>query len=306
MSKQLRELQARKSNLVKEARALTDRAAADNRDLNDEEATAFDSLKTRIEAASNAIDREASLIAEEAQMAQVPAASGAFITVTDNREADPMHGFRTAGEFMQAVYQAEKPGKSLDDRLLIGGGRGAAAPGSFANEASGQDGGFLVPPQFSQQIFKLSLGEDSLLPMTDNVEISGNSMAFPKDETTPWGTNGIRAYWQGEAASAIASKPVLGLATLRLKKLMALVPTTDELLDDANALTTYLPEKVALSVEWHPKLSHFEENLHPNLSHPNRLSCLIFEQGWARSDQRGNFEQITQTCPSRQGLHPAS
>jgi putative transposase len=47
------------------------------------------------------------------------------------------------------------------------------------------------------------------------------------------------------------------------------------------------------SVEWHPKLSHFEENLHPNLSHPNRLSCLIFEQGWARSDQRGNFEQIT-------------
>jgi hypothetical protein len=59
-------------------------------------------------------------------------------------------------------------------------------------------------------------------------------------------------------------------------------------------------------VEWHPKLSHFEDNLHPNLSHPNRLSCLFFEQGWARSDQRGNFEQITQTCPSRQGLHPTS
>jgi hypothetical protein len=59
-------------------------------------------------------------------------------------------------------------------------------------------------------------------------------------------------------------------------------------------------------VEWQPKLSHFEENLHPNLSHPNRLSCLIFKQGWARSDQRGNFEQITQTCPSRQGLHPTS
>jgi hypothetical protein len=31
-------------------------------------------------------------------------------------------------------------------------------------------------------------------------------------------------------------------------------------------------------VEWHSKLSHFEENLHPNLSHPNRLSNLIFEQ----------------------------
>ena len=94
------------------------------------------------------------------------------------------------------------------------------------------------------------MGEDSLLPLTDNVEISGNSMAFPKDETTPWGTNGIRAYRQVEAASAIATKPVLDLATLRLKKLMALVPTTDELLDDANALTSYLPQKVALSIRW--------------------------------------------------------
>lgn len=256
MSKQLRELQARKSALVKEARALTDLAAVDNRDLSDAEVAAFDALKSRIEATSQAIDREAGLIAEEAQMAKIPAASGAsgsFISVTDNREADPMHGFRTAGEFMQAVYHAEKPGKSIDERLLLGrdgGGRSAAAPGSFANEASGQDGGFLVPPQFSQQIFKLSLGEDSLLPMTDNVEVSGNSMAFPRDETTPWGTNGIRAYWQGEAASAIATKPVLGLATLRLKKLMALVPTTDELLDDANALTSYLPEKVASSIRW--------------------------------------------------------
>jgi hypothetical protein len=33
-----------------------------------------------------------------------------------------------------------------------------------------------------------------------------------------------------------------------------------------------------MGVEWHPKLSHFEENLHPNLSHPNRLSCSIFDQ----------------------------
>ena len=38
MSKQLRELQARKAGLIKEARALTDRAAAESRDMKDEEA----------------------------------------------------------------------------------------------------------------------------------------------------------------------------------------------------------------------------------------------------------------------------
>lgn len=250
MSKQLRELQTRKATLVKEARALTERAATDNRDLSDEEVSAFDALKARIDATTHAIDREASLITEEAQMGMTVPHAGAFITVTDNRAQDPLHGFHNLGDFVQAVYQAGRPGKAIDERLLIGGGLGAAAPGSFGNEAAGQDGGFLVPPQFSQQIFKLSLGEDSLLPLTDNVEVSGNSMAFPKDETTPWGTNGIRAYWQGEANAAIATKPVLGLSTLRLKKLMALVPTTDELLDDTNALSSYLPEKVALSIRW--------------------------------------------------------
>ncbi len=243
MSKQLRALQARKSALVKEARALTDLAATESRDMTDAEVTAFDALRGKIDAASASIDREAALIAEEARLS---ASNALGVVVTDNRELDPKRGFASIGEFMQAVYLSQKPGKSMDERLFIG----AAAPASFGNESTGQDGGFLVPPDFSKEIFRLSLGEDSLMPLTDNVEITANSMAFPKDETTPWGTNGIRAYWQGEAAAANATKPVMGLATLRLKKLMALVPTTDELLDDASALTSYLPDKVATSIRW--------------------------------------------------------
>ncbi len=254
MSNKLRELQARKANLVKDARTLTDIAAAEERDMSDEELTAFDSLKSKIEAATNAIDREAALIAEEAQMAHVamatPIIPSAIISVTDNRDANPTHGFHSVGEFLKTVCQAQKPGSTIDERLLIGSGRGAAVPTNFGNEGSAQDGGFLVPPQFAREIFQLSLGEDSLLPMTDNVEITGNTMAFPKDETTPWGSNGIRAYWQGEATPAVSTKPVLGLSTLRLKKLMALVPVTDELLDDTNALSTYLPEKIATSIRW--------------------------------------------------------
>jgi hypothetical protein len=86
MSKQLRELQARKTTLIKEARALTD-----------DEVTAFDALRTRIEAASSAIDREAALIADEARIA-VSTAIGPI--VADNREADPKRGFGSLGEFI--------------------------------------------------------------------------------------------------------------------------------------------------------------------------------------------------------------
>jgi HK97 family phage major capsid protein len=90
MSKQLRELQARKASLVKEARSITDIAAGEDRELNDEEVTSFDALKTRINTSSIAIDREVALIAEEARLA-TSAAIGPI--VTDHRENDPMHGF---------------------------------------------------------------------------------------------------------------------------------------------------------------------------------------------------------------------
>ncbi|TMQ76935.1 hypothetical protein [Candidatus Accumulibacter phosphatis] len=65
MSKHLCELQARKTTLVKEARSLTDPAASKKRDLTDEEVSAFDALRTRIDASSVAIGREAALIADE-------------------------------------------------------------------------------------------------------------------------------------------------------------------------------------------------------------------------------------------------
>jgi HK97 family phage major capsid protein len=263
MSKQLRELQAKKATLVQDARKLTEIAINEERDMSDEEVEAFEVLKAKIEATSAALDREADLIAEEARSARIAAMGGLesetkpnartampMIAVTDNRDLDPKHGFKSVGEFLKTVCQAQKPGASIDERLLIGVNRNAAVPANFGSEGSAQDGGFMVPPQFAGEIFQLSRGEDSLLPMTDNVEVTGNTMAFPKDETTPWGSNGIRAFWQGEATPAVSTKPVLGLSTLRLKKLMALVPVTDELLDDTNALSSYLPDKIATSIRW--------------------------------------------------------
>ena len=141
MSKHLRELQARKASLVKDARALTDIAAAEQRDMNEEEISAFEALKSKIEATSAAIDRETALISEEAQMnytAQLPHAS--VITVVDNAAEDLKHGFKSVGEFLKTVRHAQNPGASIDERLLIGMNRGAVAPSSFGNEGSAQDG----------------------------------------------------------------------------------------------------------------------------------------------------------------------
>ena len=246
MSKQLRELQSRKTTLVKEARALTDLAAAEGRDLNDDEAKAFEGYKTRIEALNAALEREHTLIAEEAQLGIESALPS--ITVTENMASDPKGGFKNFGEYAYAVHQAGLPGLPVDVRLSML--RNAAAPGLYGSESAGADGGFLIPPQFAKDIFQLSLDDEAFLPLTDNIEVSGNSLVLPKDETTPWGTDGITVAWQGEGSAAIPSKPKLGTASLRLKKLMALVPITDELLSDTDALTSYTPKKVASRMQW--------------------------------------------------------
>lgn len=264
MSKKLRELQSKKASAaqakaehLKTAGALLETAATENRELSDTEQATFDGLKASADTKGSElariqaqIDNEQDLIAAtaSAQGFVVLSGNGSDITVTENSAADPKAGFKAFGEFAQSVFgaaQSRSTGRAIDSRLF-----NAAAPTTYGNESNGADGGFLVPPQFSRDIFTLSLGDSSLLPYVDNVIVEGNSMGFPRDETTPHGSNGIRAYWQGEATAATATKPVVGLDTLRLKKLMALVPVSDELLSDVSAMASYLPKKIGASIQW--------------------------------------------------------
>jgi HK97 family phage major capsid protein len=264
MSKKLRELQAKKAaaaeakkTSLQAAASVLDKASAESRDMTEAEQTEFnghraaaDAKTAEIERLQASIDLEQETIAATAHAGSVVviAGNGTDISVTENSDKDPKCGFASFGEFARHVRHAGLQGNVPDDRLIPL--RGASAPGVFGGESVGADGGFLVPPQFAQDIFQLSLDDEALLPMTDNTEVTGNSMVFPKDETTPWGTDGITVQWQAEGTAAPASKPKLGTSALRLKKLMALVPITDELLEDARALTTYLPAKVATRMKW--------------------------------------------------------
>lgn len=245
-SKNIRALQAHKAKHVADARALTDKVAAEGRDLSADEQIAFDALSAKIKSANAAIDREQLLMSEESSLGALVIEDDSHISVKDNRAADPTRGFKSMGDFAKAVIGASQQHGNLDQRLMIG----AAAPSTFGNEAAGADGGFLVPPSYSTELFRLMLGEDSLVPLTSNVNIDGNSMVFPKTEQTPWGSNGVRAYWQAEATAATATKPVIGTQALRLHKLMALVPLTDELMADSSALATELPGLIGDSIRW--------------------------------------------------------
>jgi HK97 family phage major capsid protein len=159
---------------------------------------------------------------------------------------NPRGGFKSFGEFALTVKNAANAAQKMDDRLM-------AAATTYGNEGTGADGGFAVPPTFRTEIWQKVMGQENLLARCAQLTTGGNSITIPKDETTPWQTTGgVQAYWEAEAAAATASKPSLEMATIRLAKLMALVPVSDELLEDAPGMQSWLtakaPEKMAAKV----------------------------------------------------------
>ncbi len=153
-------------------------------------------------------------------------------------------GFRNFGDFASAVRNASLRGAEPDRRLLN------AAASTMSQESVGADGGFAIPPDFRAEIQQRVFAEDSLLGRCDLQVSNGNTFTAPVDETTPWGTGGIKAYWEGEAAAITQSKPQLREVSVRLHKLAGLVPVTEEMLEDSAQIDGYLRSKLPEAIDW--------------------------------------------------------
>ena len=232
-----------------ESRAAEAARQSEQRRVNDilaigEDHAALDLARAAIKEGTTVADFQTKLLAakREAQANGSELRYGQAARAKDNLTDDPKRGFRSYGDFAASVMRAAA-GKDSDDRL-------ARAATTFANEASGPDGGYAVPPEFATEIASVAYGEESLLARCDSMTVSGNTMTFPKDETTPWGSTGITAQWESEGNQSTPKKPALGESTLKLRKLKVLVAASDELLADAAGMTSYLTRKCGEAVEW--------------------------------------------------------
>jgi HK97 family phage major capsid protein len=149
------------------------------------------------------------------------------------------YGFNHFGEFASCVRIASANGGQVDGRLR------AQAPTETSSTSTDADGGFAVPPDFREEIMRKVIVESPLFGFTDQLTSTSNNISFPKDETTPWqSSGGIRVNWTGEAQQIAQSKVALEEDNVKLNKLTALIPVTEELLADAPALGRYLQTKV--------------------------------------------------------------
>lgn len=153
-------------------------------------------------------------------------------------------GFHSLGHWAMAVRNASLNPSGMDGRLR-------AALSTYGSEGVGADGGFAVPADFRQTIANLAmLSEGALMSRCDSSPTASNSVTLIADETTPWGTSGVRVYTRSEATAMTQSKPSLRELTVKLHETYAFVPMTDELMDDAPLLTSHLTTKAGEAMQF--------------------------------------------------------
>ena len=162
------------------------------------------------------------------------------------QDRKPGSSFGCMGEFLKSVRDACTSGTSVDRRLFR-----VADTATGANEGTGADGGYLVPPEYADGIIDLVRGESVLYPQARKVPISGNRLiemylaeSSRKDPSSGSRHGGVLAYWKGEADQYDAVKAQFGERTTNLQKLTAYCPVTEELLEDYPAMEATINDLV--------------------------------------------------------------
>lgn len=115
-----------------------------------------------------------------------------------------------------------------------------------AGEGTGSAGGYLVPPQYMQDQFVLSLQTAvafSNAPGVDEIPVSSNLVYFPRETVIP----GASGY--AEAGTIAATDPTFGQQAITVKKTAALNRFSNELLADSTpAYEAYIGKSLARSI----------------------------------------------------------
>lgn len=257
------QLQQDRAARLDEAKAILTAAQKDNRAMTVEERSALETKETEVEALTATLDAEQRMAAlsnihtDKTSGAPHAGSSQTRIEVHDNFLDKPFgyeaRGSETPqerrrrmeyglGEQLMAVVDATKKqsmGQKGDARLYELQERAVAAG---ASEAVPADGGFLIQPDFAQEILYLAHETGLVYPRARSLPMSEftNAMKIPAvdEQSRADGQRfgGVRMFWENEADALIGSKPKFALIELITKKLTGLYYATSEVLADARLM----------------------------------------------------------------------
>ncbi|MDP3550616.1 MAG: phage major capsid protein [Novosphingobium sp.] len=222
-------------------------AIDENRELTAEEETADAADAAQLTRLTSQIQRAQQLSASVAAIGLDPVIAGAPATVPATvKPALDNGGFSNIADFANAVRMANPAAGSsfrMDERL--------AAPSNVHTETGDAAGSYLVPAEFRQEIVDLVYGgDDPVMTLIDPSPTSSNRVVGLGDESTPWGSSGVQAYWRGENQQMTATKAALTPRETKLGELYAFVLATEELLEDAPRTADLITRKAAGAIRW--------------------------------------------------------
>lgn len=173
--------------------------------------------------------------------------------VHDNVTDDPTGGYGEYGfgTFCQDVKAACRHGAPTVSNKL---GRWDSVAKTNMITADDSQGGYLVPPEFLNTLYKNSLEAAVAWPRTRQFPMQTNRITLPavvdnSHETTTYG--GITLYRPGEDEIKTNSKPTFRQIELTAHKLIGMVHVSDELLEDSPmTVATIITELFADSLAW--------------------------------------------------------
>ncbi len=244
----IKALRQEEADLLKEKNALTKEGReilAVDRDERDEERYA--AVEERVDKINGTLAQVAEdkakwerMKAAEIALPSTRVGSDQIDTPPPQVDNEPPKLFSSFGEQLQAIYRA---GMNLgtDQRLLD---LNAAAIG--AGEAIGADGGFLVQTDFAAEIYRKMTFQSDVIGRVRKQAVSGNGLKLrtikesSRANGSRWG--GVTSDWLDEGTAPTAGQVEYGRLEWSLKKVAALSYATDELLEDAEALSGILTQ----------------------------------------------------------------
>jgi len=155
-----------------------------------------------------------------------------FTVTASEKEEDKLNkgGYADLGEFAKSVHQSGNG--RIDEKMKDWMG----VASKTLNEGVQSDGGFTVPPEFSNKLWSRSIEESQFYDKCFKIPTVGNEYHMPAivDETHASHLfGGVTMYYKGEEAAYTASSPKFRDVEWKLNKLTGLAYISDELLEDS-------------------------------------------------------------------------
>ena len=168
--------------------------------------------------------------------------------------------FHSSGDFLSCVARASGVNPQVDPRLAEYMNVRSAASGQ--NLTTDSEGGYLVPPDFADELLNVASSESVLFNEVTRIPVSGNRLivnVLDQDSRKDYRAadqsqgiteikgrhGGLLAYWKGEAAELAASMMRFKQDTTVMHKLTGLCYATEEMLEDLPAMSAYIAQEFA-------------------------------------------------------------